>query len=114
DMSKVKEDSITGTAVINLIPKPPTPPPKKDIDSELSDSDNQHVTFVSAVRTVGEPTESQFTVTEQVAELSNTLEMDNGPQDVDTEKLAPVSSTTRSQRKELKHVHFSDVESEIP
>ncbi|CAG8490834.1 14531_t:CDS:2, partial [Dentiscutata heterogama] len=96
EMSKVKENfplettanSITDGAVINLIPKPPTPPPKKDIESELT--------------------------TEQVAEFSCTLEVDNDSQQIDTEKLVPTTSTTRPQRKELKHVHFSDVESEIP
>ncbi|CAG8452545.1 8538_t:CDS:2 [Dentiscutata erythropus] len=106
EMSKVKENfplettanSITDGAVINLIPKPPTPPPKKDIESEL----------------MGEPTKAQFIAAEQVAEFSNTLEVDNDSQQIDTEKLVPTSSTTRSQRKELKHVHFSDVESEIP
>lgn len=128
EMSRVKgniplettANSITDAAVINLIPKPPTPPPKKDVESELSDSNNndndnnQHVTFVNAARTVGEPTKAQFIATEQVAELSNTLEIDNDSQHIDSERLAPDSSSTRSQRKELKHVHFSDVESEIP
>ncbi|CAG8519860.1 15842_t:CDS:2 [Gigaspora margarita] len=109
EMSRVKgniplettANSITDAAVINLIPKPPTPPPKKDVESELT-------------RTVGEPTKAQFIATEQVAELSNTLEIDNDSQHIDSERLAPDSSSTRSQRKELKHVHFSDVESEIP